>query len=376
MKLGILKEPDDEQRVVMLPFHIKKLVSSGNHLLVEKGAGERAFSSDQDYEEAGAKMVSRNELLKEADMILGIHFPEKKEFSSLRPDQILVFTIDPLTNLKTVRDIEEKGNTVFSLDLIPRISRAQDKDILSSMATVSGYRAVLEAAMHSPRFFPMFMTAAGTIRPVKVLVLGAGVAGLQAIATARRLGARVEAFDVRSEVKEQVESLGAKFVEVDGAKEDRSAGGYAVEQSEEYKARQQQLVQEHARNSHVVITTAQIPGRKAPVLITKETVENMMPGSVIIDLAASTGGNCEVTKNGTTLTYGKVTIVGKSDYPATMPIDASTMFGNNLINFLKLLIDEEGKLTLDFEDEIIRESCVVHKKDIYNQNIKSIVENQ
>jgi NAD(P) transhydrogenase subunit alpha len=250
------------------------------------------------------------------------------------------------------------------MDIVPRISRAQDKDILSSMATVSGYRAVLEAAMQLPRFFPMFMTAAGTIRPAKVLVLGAGVAGLQAIATARRLGARVEAFDVRSEVKEQVESLGAKFVEVEGATEDKSAGGYAVEQSEEYKARQRELVQEHARSSHVVITTAQIPGRKAPVLITKETVENMMPGSVIIDLAASSGGNCEVTKNGETYSYGPATIVGKSDYPSTMPIDASTMFGNNVINFLKLLINEEGKLTLDFEDEIIRDSCVVHQKYI------------
>ena len=200
------------------------------------------------------------------------------------------------------------------------------------------------------------------------------MAGLQAIATARRLGARVEAFDVRSEVKEQVESLGAQFVEVEGATEDKSAGGYAVEQSEEYKARQQQLVQEHARSSHVVITTAQIPGRKAPVLITKETVENMMPGSVIVDLAASSGGNCEVTKNGQTYSHGAVTVIGKSDYPSTMPIDASTMFGNNLVNFLKLLIDNDGKLMLDFDDEMIRESCVVHQKEIYNKIVKSVIE--
>ncbi|MBE0650348.1 MAG: Re/Si-specific NAD(P)(+) transhydrogenase subunit alpha [Bacteroidales bacterium] len=376
MKLGIVKEPDNEQRVVMLPSHIKKLTTSGNDLLIEKGAGDRAFAFDKDYEEAGAKTVSREELFKEADMILGIRLPGKKEIDSLKPNQILVFVIDPLTNTETVKSLKEKGNTVFSMDIIPRITRAQDKDILSSMATVSGYRAVLEAALHLPRFFPMFMTAAGTIRPAKVLVLGAGVAGLQAIATARRLGARVEAFDVRSEVKEQVESLGAKFVEVKGATEDKSAGGYAVEQSEEYKARQRELVQEHARSSHVVITTAQIPGRKAPVLITKETVENMMPGSVIIDLAASSGGNCEVTKNGETYSHGPVTIVGKSDYPSYMSIDASTMFGNNLLNFLKLLIDSEGKLTLDFDDEIIRESCVVHQKDIYNKKIKSIIENQ
>ncbi len=376
MKLGILKEPDYEQRVVMLPSHIKKLITSGNDLIVEKNAGDKAFSFDKDYEEAGAKVVSRSELFGEADIILGIHLPDNKELDTLKPDQILIFVIDPLTNTETVKSLKEKGNTVFSMDIVPRISRAQDKDILSSMATVSGYRAVLDAAMQLPRFFPMFMTAAGTIRPAKVLVLGAGVAGLQAIATARRLGARVEAFDVRSEVKEQVESLGAKFVEVEGATEDKSAGGYAVEQSEEYKARQRELVQEHARSSHVVITTAQIPGRKAPVLITKETVGNMMPGSVIIDLAASSGGNCEVTKNGETYSYGPATIVGKSDYPSTMPIDASTMFGNNVINFLKLLIDNEGKLTLDFEDEIIRESCVVHQKDIYNKNIESLIENQ
>jgi len=376
MKLGILKEPEAEQRVVMLPIHIKKLVASGNKLLVEKGAGESAFSSDKDYEEAGARTVSRGDLLKEAEMILGIHLPKKEELNLLKPSQVLVFTIDPFSNLETVKFLKEKGNTVFSLDIIPRITRAQDKDILSAMATVSGYRAVLEAAMHLPRFFPMFMTAAGTIRPAKVLVLGAGVAGLQAIATARRLGAQVEAFDVRSEVKEQVKSLGAKFVEVEGATEDKSAGGYAIEQSEEYKARQQELIQEHARSSHVVISTAQIPGRKAPVLITKETVENMMPGSVIIDLAASTGGNCEITQNSKTLHHGKVTIIGQSNYPSTMPIDASTMFGNNVINFLKLLIDNEGKLTLDFEDEIIHESCVVHQKDIYNKNIKSIIESQ
>lgn len=375
MKLGILKEPNSEQRVVLLPSHIKKLLSSTNVLLIEKGAGERAFSFDKDYEEAGATVVSRDDILKDSEVILSIHLPEKKELESLKANQILISTIDPLTNLETVKFLKNREITVFSLDVVPRISRAQDKDILSSMATVSGYRAVLEAAMHLPRFFPMFMTAAGTIRPAKVLILGAGVAGLQAIATARRLGAQVEAFDVRSEVKEQVESLGAKFVEVEGAKEDHAAGGYAVEQSEEYKAKQQQLVQEHARSSHVVITTAQIPGRKAPILITKETVENMMPGSVIIDLAASSGGNCEVTKNGTAYSYGNVTIVGKSDYPSNMPIDASTMFGNNLVNFLKLLINTDGKLTLDFEDEIIRESCVVHQKEIYNKIVKSIIEN-
>jgi len=375
MKIGILKEPDFEQRVALLPLHIKKLLASGNELLVEHDAGEKAFSFDKDYEDAGAQMVSRQELFKKAGILLGIHLPSEKELDSLEENQILIGVVDPLASLEKVKYLKEKGVTAFSLDIIPRISRAQDKDILSSMATVAGYRAVLEAAMLLPRFFPMFMTAAGTIRPAKVLILGAGVAGLQAIATARRLGARVEAFDVRSEVKEQVESLGAKFVELEGAQEDNSAGGYAVDQSEEYKQKQRQLVQEHAMESHVVITTAQIPGKKAPILITKETVEKMLPGAVIIDLAASTGGNCELTKAGETYSFNHVYIVGQSAYPSSMPIDASSMYGNNLLSFLNLMINDQGELNLDFEDEIIKQSCIAHQHEVYSERIKSLIEN-
>jgi NAD(P) transhydrogenase subunit alpha len=254
--------------------------------------------------------------------------------------------------------------------MIPRSTRAQAVDVLSSMATVAGYKAVLVAASSLPNFFPMFMSASGTIKPSKVLILGAGVAGLQALATARKLGAVVEVFDVRSAVKEEVLSLGGKFVEVEGAKDEASAGGYAVEQTEEYKKKQGELIQQHAIQSNVVITTAQIPGKKAPVLIQKSTVESMKPGSVIIDLAASTGVNCELTKDGETVVHGGVTIVGNSNFASTTPSDASKMLGRNFLNFLNLFLDDEGKLNLDVEDEIVRETCMTRGGQIVNERIK------
>jgi len=220
----------------------------------------------------------------------------------------------------------------------------------------------------------MFMTAAGTIRPANVLILGAGVAGLQAIATSRKLGAQVQVFDVRSAVKEEVMSLGGKFVEVEGATEDKAAGGYAVEQTEEFKKKQQQAINDHAAKANVVICTAQIPGRKAPLLIPKEAVESMKPGSVIIDLAASTGGNCELTKNDETVMYNEVTIIGQSNYPAQKPVDASRMFGKNVLNFMKLMIAEEGALNLNFEDEIVKGTCITHAGEVYNERVKSVIE--
>lgn len=262
------------------------------------------------------------------------------------------------------------------MDSIPRISRAQSMDILSSMATVAGYKATLEAALKLPTFFPMFMTAAGTIRPANVLVLGAGVAGLQATATARRMGAQVYVFDVRSAVKEEVQSLGGKFVEVEGATEDKQAGGYAVEQTEEYKQKQQEAINAQAAKTDVIICTAQIPGKKAPVLISKTTVESMKAGSVIIDLAASTGGNCELTENDKTIEHKNVTIVGQSNYPALMPVDASRMFGKNVLNFLKLLIGEEGALNINLDDEIVKGTCITHKGEVFNERVKAIIENK
>jgi len=287
--------------------------------------------------------------------------------------QVLCSVLNPAENSKWLELARRKGLTVLGLDLIPRITRAQAMDILSSMGTVSGYRAVLHAASLLPRFFPMFMSAAGTIKPAHVLILGAGVAGLQAVAIARKLGAVVEVFDVRSAVKDEVKSLGAKFIEVEGAKEDAAAGGYAVEQSDEYKAKQQQLIQTRAKAADVIIATAQIPGRKAPVLILKETVYSMKPGSVIIDLAASTGGNCELTENGKTVLVNGVSIVGKSDYPTDMPADASRMFGNNLINLLKIMIGKEGDLKLDMDDEIIKGTTAVHLNEYVSQRVKQIL---
>jgi NAD(P) transhydrogenase subunit alpha len=246
-------------------------------------------------------------------------------------------------------------------------------DILSSMATVAGYKAVLEAASALPRFFPMFMSAAGTIKPARVLILGAGVAGLQAIAIARKLGAVVEVFDVRSAVKEEVKSLGGKFIEVDGAKEDAAAGGYAVEQTEDYKMKQQELIQQRAIASDVVIATAQIPGKKAPVLLLKKTVSSMKPGSVIVDLAASTGGNCELTENGKIIVVNGVNIVGKSDYPSEMPTDASKMFGVNIINLLKLMVDEKGNLVMNMMDDIIHGTTAIMHKEYISQRVRQML---
>lgn len=371
MKIGILKEETGENRVALLPDAVATLIKKKVEILVESGAGINSHGSDEQYQAAGATISSRSDILKTAEMIIQINPQEESELKTLSHNQVILGVLNPLGDKELVQSLIDKKITSFSLDSIPRTSRAQAMDILSSQATSSGYKAVLDAAMHLPTFFPMFMTAAGTIPPAKVLVIGAGVAGLQAIATAKRLGARVEAFDVRSAVKEEVESLGAKFVEVEGALDEASAGGYAVEQSEEYKKKQQAVVQEHAIKSNVIITTAQIPGRKAPVLIFKDTVEKMKSGSIIIDLAASTGGNCELTENAKTIVVNGVSIMGKSDYPSTIPVDSSRMFGKNVLNFLALIIDEEGNLNLNFDDDIVKGTCITHQGNLYNERVKT-----
>jgi len=374
MIIGVLKEPEFEKRVSLLPEAVKTLKNLKAEIVVEKDAGESAFASDKEYLDAGAEILDRNKVIEKSDLLLSINKPEATTIKKLKKDQILVSVFNPLSEKESVGELLKSDQTFFSMDLIPRTTRGQAMDILSSMATIAGYRAVLDAALHLPNFFPMFMTAAGTIRPAKVLILGAGVAGLQAIAIARKLGAVVEVFDVRSAVKEQVQSLGGKFVEVEGATEDSAAGGYAVEQTEEFKAKQKQLIHDHAAKSNVIICTAQIPGRKAPVLIEKATIEAMKPGSVIIDLAASTGGNAELTENDKTIVKHGVTIIGKSNYPTEMPNDASRMYGNNLVNFLKLLIDEEGGLKMDFEDEIVKGTCMIHNKEIISDRLKQFYE--
>lgn len=372
MIVGILKERSDENRVAMLPETVKDLISKKVTVWIESGAGAGAYASDDDYEAVGALVMNLEKLIKEADLLLRISPPEDEWLKLIREDQVWVGVLNPLSEKDLVKSLLSKKLTSFSMDIVPRTTRAQAMDILSSQATAAGYRAVLDAAMHLPTFFPMFMTAAGTITPAKVLILGAGVAGLQAIATSRKLGAKVEAFDVRSAVKEEVQSLGAKFIEVEGAVDDAAAGGYAVEQTEEFRQRQKQAIHDHAIRSNVIITTAQIPGKPAPRLLEKATVEQMKAGSVVIDLAASSGGNCELTVNGQTINHNGVQIIGRSDYPSTLPKDSSKMFGKNLLNFLSLMINEEGNLKLDFQDDLIQGTCVTHQGEVYNSRVKNL----
>lgn len=366
MTIGVLKEGDHENRVVLLPEHVATLVKKDFSVLVEKGAGLASFAMDESYTEAGARVSSRAEVLKNADMLFSINAPDDK----LSKGKTLISILGPLSNKTVVDKLAKEGVRSYSLDMIPRSTRAQAVDVLSSMATVAGYKSVLVAASAVPKFFPMFMSASGTIKPSRVLILGAGVAGLQALATARKLGAIVEVFDVRAAVKEEVLSLGGKFVEVEGAKDEASAGGYAVEQTDEYKRKQAELIQQHAKQANVVISTAQIPGKKAPVLIQKETVSAMQPGSVIVDLAASTGGNCELTRNNETVIHEGVTIIGNSNFASTTPSDASKMLGNNYLNFLNLMIDDDGKVNLDVDDEIVQHTCITRDGAIVNERLK------
>jgi H+-translocating NAD(P) transhydrogenase subunit alpha len=375
MNIGILKESPGENRVAMLPDGVAALVKLNTKVLIEKGAGENAFASDKEYEEAGASIESRSNVFSGSDILLSLAAPGKKEISKLREGKILIAILNPLVDHSLVRDLAGAGITSFSLDVIPRSTRAQAMDILSSQATISGYKAVLDAANRLGGFFQMFMSAAGTIKPAKVMVIGAGVAGLQAIASARKLGAVVEAFDVRSASKAEVQSLGAKFVEVEGAIEEISAGGYAVEQTEAFRQKQRQAVHDHAVKSDVIICTAQIPGKTAPVILLKPTIEQMQAGSIIIDLAASSGGNCELTQNNEVVNHGNVFIIGKSNYPSDMPNDASFMLGKNILNFLKLIIYENGNLNLDFSDDIVKGTCVTHNKEIVHTRVIEAMNN-
>ena len=373
MKIGILKETGNENRVAILPAEVVAMKKMGVDVLVENNAGERAFAPDAAYQTAGAILAERKVVISESEMLLSVNPPVSDNINSFKKGQVLCSVLNPVDNSEWLEKARLHGLSVLALDLIPRTTRAQSMDILSSMATVSGYKAVLEAASLLPRFFPMFMSAAGTIKPSHVLILGAGVAGLQAVAIARKLGAVVEVFDVRSAVKEEVKSLGGKFIEVEGAKEDSAAGGYAVEQTEDFKRKQQELIQQRAIASDVVIATAQIPGRKAPVLLLKETVYSMNPGSVIIDLAASTGGNCELTQNGKNIIVNGVHVIGKSDYPSDMSSDASKMFGCNIINLLKIMVDKDANLNLNMQDDIINGTTAVHGGEYISQRIKQLL---
>ncbi len=360
MKIGVARESAaGEHRVALVPETAKRLDGTGVELIVESGAGLGASFLDEDYAEAGIRVVpDPDSLYAEADLIVKVQKPSFEEIALLRDGQALVALLQPLVNTELIQAIAARGATAFSMDAVPRITRAQPMDALSSQATVAGYKAVLLAADHLPRFLPMLTTAAGTIRPAKLLVLGAGVAGLQAIATARRLGAVVSAFDTRPVVREQVESLGATFLELD-VEGTETAGGYAAELSEEQHRREQELIAKHVGESDAVVTTAAIPGRPAPLLITEAALRAMKPGSVIVDLAAETGGNCELTVPGGVVSRHDVTIVGLLNLPSAMPQDASRMYARNVQALLQLLVTD-GRLELDFDDEIVRETCVAH----------------
>jgi H+-translocating NAD(P) transhydrogenase subunit alpha len=355
MKLGVPKETaPGETRVAVVPDTVRRLGESGVDVLVERGAGEAASFLDEAYGEAGAQVVAD---VYEAELVCKVQKPSPDELARLREGTTLVALLQPLVDADGVRALAERGVTAFSMDSIPRVTRAQPMDALSSQSTVAGYKAAILAAEHLGKFFPMLTTAAGTIPPAKVLVLGAGVAGLQAIATARRLGAVVSAFDVRPVVKEQVESLGATFLELDveGAE---GVGGYAVALAEDQHQREQELIGRHAQESDAVITTALIPGRPAPLLLTEAAVGGMRAGAVIVDLAAEAGGNCEATEPGETVVREGVTIVGLTNVPATMPVHASQMYSRNVHAFLTPML-AEGELRPDWDDEIVRETCVV-----------------
>ncbi len=359
VKLAVVKESrPGEARVAIVPDVASRIAKTGVDVEVESGSGTASRFSDSDYVEAGASVAPDAEAaMRGAAVVARVQPPTEEEARALPEGVSLVSFLQPQSEAGVVKVMGERGATVYSLDLLPRISRAQSMDALSSQATVSGYRAGLAAASHLAKFFPMFMTAAGTVPPAKVLVMGAGVAGLQAIATARRLGAMVRAYDVRAAAKEEVESLGAKFVELE-LETQEGTGGYAKEQSAEYLAKQQELLAAEVGASDAVITTAQIPGRSAPVLVTRQMVEGMAEGAVIIDLAADSGGNCELTVAGEDVSFQGVTIVGMSNPPAGMPTHASFLYARNIANFLGLLV-KDGELAPDFDDEIVAGTCVV-----------------
>jgi len=373
MKVAVLKETrPGERRVALVVQGVQQLVKAGLQVAVESGAGAAAGVSDEDYRAAGAAVASNaTEALRGAGMVLHVNPPTSEEAGALDEGAILVSFLSPLTNPDLVKKLRDRKVTAISMELVPRITRAQSMDALSSQATVAGYKAVLMAADALPKFLPMFTTAAGTIRPAKALVLGAGVAGLQAIATVKRLGAVVEAFDVRPAVKEQVQSLGAKFLETEHDVVAEGEGGYAKELSEEQHKKELELIAAHIKDADVVITTAAIPGRKAPVLITEDMLESMKDGSVIIDLASETGGNCEQTRHGQATVAHGVQIIGPENIAATIPVHASQMYSKNIVTLVGEFVNmKDGTLNLDFSNDVVGPSTVTHGGEVVNERVK------
>ena len=380
MRIAVAKEIEaSERRVALIPDVVSKLVQQGFEVSIESGAGEKALYNDSDYEAAGATIISDTaKLWGEADILFKVSPPKQREdgsaeIDSLKEGSVYIGFLNPLANPSLAEQLAQRKITAFSMEMIPRTTRAQSMDALSSQASIAGYKSVLIAAEALPKYFPMLTTAAGTIPPAKVFVMGAGVAGLQAIATARRLGAMVEAFDIRPAVKEEVQSLGAKFVEVKLEEETATAGGYAKEISEESKKRTQEAVTERVKNADVVITTAQVPGRKAPRLVTEEMIAQMKPGAVIVDLAADQGGNAAYTEPGGNVVKNGVTIIGPVNLPSSVPVHASQLYSKNLVSLMKLLV-KDNALNLDFEDDIVNAACVTHDGEIRNQRVKDALQ--
>jgi NAD(P) transhydrogenase subunit alpha len=373
MRIGVPKETaGGEHRVALVPEVVSKLKAKGLEVVVQSGAGEDALLTDAAFEQAGAQISTDPAEVWRSDIVLTIAPPDPEAIRGLGSGSILIGFLAPLTSPQTTKALAEAKATAFAMEAIPRISRAQAMDALSSQSNVAGYRAALLGAQEMGRFFPMLMTAAGTIPPAKVLVLGVGVAGLQALATAKRLGARTTGYDVRPEVAEQVESLGAQWLDL--GLEASGEGGYARELTEEEQARQQQAMNDAIKGFDVVITTALVPGRPAPRLVTAEAVEGMKPGSVIIDLAGEAGGNCELTEPGQTVVRHDVKIVSPLNLPASMAEHSSQLFARNVLALLELFVGEEGALSLDFEDEIVKGACVVRDGEIVNPGAKAAVE--
>jgi len=373
MRIGVVRETTPgERRVALVPETVGRLAKSGNEIVVERGAGEASSFPDRMYTEAGATIGDAWD----AELVLKVAKPTDEEVTRLREGAVLVAFLQPLTNHALVRELARRRITSLSMDAIPRITRAQPMDALSSQATVAGYKAVLLAAAALPKFFPMLTTAAGTIAPAKAFVIGAGVAGLQAIATARRLGAVVEAFDTRPVVKEQVQSLGAKFLEVDLGETGEGAGGYAKELSEEAHRKEVELLAKAVKENDIIITTAAIPGRPAPKLITADMVRSMRPGSVIVDLAAETGGNTELTQAGKVIDVDGVRIDGTTNIPSTMPYHASQMYSRNIQSLLGLLITKDGKLNLDMNDDVIKGTVITKGGEVIHEQSKKVLEPQ
>ena len=371
MNIAVLNETGpSEARVALMPESVQKLVAAKASVSVESGAGLGAARTDEDFTNAGASIgTDRNALLAAADVLVAVSRPAEEDLKRMKRGAVVLGFLRPLDEPAKLVPALENGLTTFSMELVPRITRAQAMDALSSMATVAGYKAVLLGADRIPRMFPMLMTAAGTVPPARVLVLGAGVAGLQAIATARRLGAVVEAYDVRAAAGEQVRSLGAKFLEVDlGGLQTEDKGGYAVELSEEALKRGRDLIAEQAKSADVIITTAQVPGRRAPLLMDDEAVNGMKRGSVVIDLAGATGGNVTASKPDEVVERNGVTVLAPTNLPATVPVHASQLYSRNVTSFLNLLI-KDGELHIDMNDDVVGPSCVTHEGQWVNQRV-------